>query len=277
MHACRTVATATSGGPRQPLHVRAHADESRSRQRQSRLTQNKRGKVSTPYVLKARPLVVLVEHLSPLRPPPPVTVTENFRNGRRGNTPFGHVVARGPQPGRIVPATKMMPRMRMPCVARGPSQACQRARLARGKYHSAHAKSKAIGSSKKGRRTRHLRNPRAESLPGTRLHTYHAPTSGETTDFATRFDFFRWSKSQIPVSGVIGSTLEICFATSVLGDGGGGQPLMPPSSSRTSSLSGQYRVDLSKLDYLFFVYSSSYCLSRSAPVLAPVHRFSSSA
>ena len=69
------------------------------------------------------------------------------------------------------------------------------------------------------------------------------------------------------------SNLWIRFATSVLGDGGGGQPLMPPSSSRTSSLFGQYRVDLSKLDYLFFVYSSSYCLSRSAPVLAPVHRF----
>ena len=163
--------------------------------------------MSTPCVLKARPLVVLVEHLSPLRPPPPVTVTENFRNGRRGNTPFGHVVARGPQPGRIVPATKMMPRMRMPCVARGPSQAFQRARLARGKYHSAHAKSKAIGSCEKGRRTRHLSNPLAESLPGTRGHAHHAPTSGETTDFATRFDFFRWSKSQIPVSRVLESYL----------------------------------------------------------------------
>ena len=64
------------------------------------------------------------------------------------------------------------------------------------------------------------------------------------------------------------SNLWIRFATSVLSDGGGGQPLMPPSSSRTSSLSGQYRVDLSKLDYLFFVYSSSYCLYRSASVLA---------
>ena len=89
MHACRTVATATSGGPRQPFHVRAHAGESRSRQRQSRLTQNKRGKVSTPCVLKARPLAVLVKRLPPLGPPPPVTVTENFRNGRRGDTPFG--------------------------------------------------------------------------------------------------------------------------------------------------------------------------------------------
>ena len=64
------------------------------------------------------------------------------------------------------------------------------------------------------------------------------------------------------------SNLWIRFATSVLDDGGGGQSLMPPSSSRTSSLSGQYRVDLSKLDYLFFVYSSSYCLYRSASVLA---------
>jgi hypothetical protein len=77
----------------------------------------------------------------------------------------------------------------------------------------------------------------------------------------------------MPMSRRTDSNLWIRFATSVLGDGGGGQPLMPPSSSRTSSLSGQYRVDLSKLDYLFFVYSSSYCLSRSAPVLAPVHRF----
>ena len=66
----------------------------------------------------------------------------------------------------------------------------------------------------------------------------------------------------------IDSSLWIRFAASVLGDGGGGQPLMPPSSSRTSSLSGQYRVDLSKLDYLFFVYSSSYCLYRSASILA---------
>ena len=63
------------------------------------------------------------------------------------------------------------------------------------------------------------------------------------------------------------SNLWIRFATSVLGDGGGGQPLMPPSFSRISSLFGQYRVDLSKLDYLFFVYSSSYCLSRFVSVL----------
>ena len=71
-----------------------------------------------------------------------------------------------------------------------------------------------------------------------------------------------------PMSRRTDSDLWIRFAASVLGDGGGGQPLMPPSSSRASSLSGQYRVDLSKLDYLFFVYSSSYCLYRSASVLA---------
>jgi hypothetical protein len=87
-------------------------------------------------------------------------------------------------------------------VPRGPSQVCGRDRRDKSKKHMRHAKPKAIGSWGICMRTRHLSNPLAESLPGTRGHAHHAPASGETTDFATRFDFFRWSKSQIPVSRV---------------------------------------------------------------------------
>ena len=57
------MATATSGGPRQPIHVRAHAGESRPRQRQSRVIDPKqKGErvVSRAVASSNRPLYPLV-------------------------------------------------------------------------------------------------------------------------------------------------------------------------------------------------------------------------
>ena len=83
-------------------------------------------------------------------------------------------------------------------VPRGPSQVCGRDRRDKSKKHMRHAKPKAIGSWGICMRTRHLSNPTAESLPGTRGHAHHAPASGETTDFGRVLIFFQLVKIPNP-------------------------------------------------------------------------------
>ena len=136
-----------------------------------------------PFLLKGAPVRGLVALPARLRPPPPVTVTDKFCNGRRGDTPFGRMSVRVVYSDQPVPMKNMIPCMRMPCVARSPSQACQRARRARAKSHTRHAKPEAIGSWGRGRRTSYPNGVRAESQPLRKGHARHGPRSGETASF----------------------------------------------------------------------------------------------
>ena len=164
----------------------------RSHEQRRRLTPNKKRKDGIPLLLKGAPVRGLVALPARLRPPPPVTVTDKFCNGRRGDTPFGRMSVRVVYSDQPVPMTNMIPCMRMPCVARSPSQACQRARRARAKSHTRHAKPEAIGSWGRGRCTGHLNCVRAQSLPLRKGHARHGPRSGETTSFRviSRSDVF---------------------------------------------------------------------------------------
>ena len=120
--------------------------------------------------------------------------TDNFCNGRRGDTPFGRMRVRVVYSDHQVPMKNMISCMRTPCVARSPSQACQRARRASAQSHTRHAKPEAIGSWGRVRRTSYPNGTRAESQPLRKGHADHAPPSGETTGFRDAFWFFQKSK-----------------------------------------------------------------------------------
>ena len=162
----------------------------RSHEQRRLLTPNKKRKDGIPFLLKGVRVRGLVALPARLRPPPPVTVTDNFCDGRRGDTPFGRMRVRVVCSDQQVPMKNMISCMRTPCVARGPSQACQRARRASAQSHTRHAKPEAIGSWGRGWRTSYPNGRTPESQPLRKGHADHAPPSGETTGFRDAFWFF---------------------------------------------------------------------------------------
>ena len=133
-------------GSASQVSVRAHMQTGgRSHDQRRLLTPNKKRKGGIPFLLKGVPVRGLVALPARLRPPPPVTVTDNFCDGRRGDTPFGRMRVRVVCSDQQVPMKNMISCMRTPCVARGPSQACQRAWRASAQSHTRHAKPEAIG------------------------------------------------------------------------------------------------------------------------------------
>ena len=153
-------------GSASQVSVRAHMQTGgRSHDQRRLLTPNKKRKGGIPFLLKGVPVRGLVALPARLRPPPPVTVTDNFCDGRRGDTPFGRMRVRVVCSDQQVPMKNMISCMRTPCVARGPSQACQRARRASAQSHTRHAKPEAIGSWGRVRRTSYPNGTRAESQP----------------------------------------------------------------------------------------------------------------